>query len=133
MKIADKNDLNKGFDELYKFYDEFTVGEVICRLLLESIAAKKPDHGIDGETKKFLKSQKKKNAKKMMFTQKTLRNEWIAEYDKCKELSKNGVTKIFPETDLKVVQGIVTGLLDPTPKTRMSLSVASQQIKTIIK
>ena len=41
MKIANKNDLNKGFDELYKFYDEFTEGRSFADYYLTKFQQKK--------------------------------------------------------------------------------------------
>lgn len=117
----------KPFEEIYQKYDEFTIGEILCEMVLKLFGFKGGEKNV--ETIYTKSSIKKPKTKTLLFFQLAMRNgrtTWIKNYDKCLNLKGQGKIAMLTDSEVQTVQTVLTGLLEQTAAKRMSLTAAQQ-------
>lgn len=116
------------YDQLFKKYDEFAVGETLCMIILNSFVKKprgdKPASTMNvddvptpkegSETKSFRPFgfiQTALSVKKYKYS-------WIAGFPKCSKLKDNGLKNIFADADIINYQAGIDELLNQDPTKR---------------
>jgi hypothetical protein len=116
------------FDELYKKYDEATVGELMCEILLEIVKNQLPS---DYPTR-TVAHKKKMKKKHMVFFQMKLQlgfeneyHKWIPNLNECKEINRwSKGLQGFTDQTIKEIQYLFDGLLAENSSKRMNVNEA---------